>query len=110
MAALAKAIGDTKGRVLFSTLDVVRTHGLLGPVFHEEPGDAGVSLSKVSCRAVFTAREQLTCKLLKLGGLARSSHALLGRSKEREEVMAKPGIADEVQVLRFFESGPIEKA
>lgn len=24
--------------------------------------------------------------------------------------MAKPGIADEVQVLRFFEQGPVEKA
>jgi hypothetical protein len=44
MAALAKAIGDTKGRVLFSTLDTVRAHGLLGPVFHRQPGDSGESL------------------------------------------------------------------
>jgi hypothetical protein len=45
MASLAKAIGETKGRVLFSTLDAVRALGLLGPVFHREPGDAGVSLA-----------------------------------------------------------------
>jgi hypothetical protein len=44
MASLAKAIGETKGRMLFSTLDAVRVHGLLGPVFHREPGDTGVSL------------------------------------------------------------------
>ena len=44
MAALAKAIGDTKGRVLFSTLDAVQLHGLLGKVFHREPGDAGMTL------------------------------------------------------------------
>ena len=44
MASLAKAIGDTKGRVLFSTLDAVQAHGLTGPVFHRVPGDQGVSL------------------------------------------------------------------
>jgi hypothetical protein len=44
MASLAKAIGDTDGRILFSTLDAVRVHGLLGPVFHRQPGDKGVSL------------------------------------------------------------------
>lgn len=44
MASLADAIGDTKGRMLFSTLDAIRTHGLSGPVFHREPGDAGVPL------------------------------------------------------------------
>jgi hypothetical protein len=44
MASLAKAIGDTKGHMLFSTLDAVRTHGLRGQVFHREPGDTGVSL------------------------------------------------------------------
>ena len=44
MASLANAIGDTKGRMLFSTLDAVRAYGLLGPVFHRQPGDAGVSL------------------------------------------------------------------
>ncbi len=43
-ASLAKAIGDTKGRMLFSTLDAVREHGFIGPVFHREPGDAGVPL------------------------------------------------------------------
>ena len=44
MASLAKAIGDTKGNMLFSTLDAVRAHGLLGPVFHREAGDTGVGL------------------------------------------------------------------
>ena len=44
MASLAKAIGDTGGRMLFSTLDAVRSHGLLGPVFHRAPGDPGVPL------------------------------------------------------------------
>ncbi len=44
MASLAKAIGETKGRMLFSTLDAVRVHGLLGPAFHREPGDTGVPL------------------------------------------------------------------
>lgn len=44
MASLAKAIGDTKGRMLFSTLDAVRAHGLLGPVFHRDVGDTGVGL------------------------------------------------------------------
>jgi hypothetical protein len=44
MVALAKAIGDTGGRMLFSTLAAVQAHGLLGPVFHRAPGDAGVPL------------------------------------------------------------------
>lgn len=44
MASLAKAIGDTGGRMLFSTLDAVREKGLLGPVFHRAPGDSGVPL------------------------------------------------------------------
>ncbi len=44
MVSLAKAIGETKGRMLFSTLDAVRTHGLIGPAFHREPGDSGVRL------------------------------------------------------------------
>ena len=44
MVSLAKAIGETKGRMLFSTLDAVRMHGLLGPAFHREPGDCGVPI------------------------------------------------------------------
>jgi hypothetical protein len=32
------------------------------------------------------------------------------KEERRDEVVAKTMIADEVQVLRFFESGPIEKA
>lgn len=44
MASLATAIGDTKGRLLFSTLDAVREKGLLGPVFHRALGDPGVPL------------------------------------------------------------------
>jgi hypothetical protein len=44
MASLAKAIGDTKGSLLFTTLDAVREHGLKGPIFHRQPGDAGVAL------------------------------------------------------------------
>jgi hypothetical protein len=44
MASLAKAIGDTKGRMLFSTLSAVQAHGLRGPVFHREAGDTGVGL------------------------------------------------------------------
>ena len=44
MASLAHAIGDTNGRMLFSTLDAVRAHGLSGPVFHRQSGDMGVSL------------------------------------------------------------------
>jgi len=44
MASLARAIGDTTGGMLFSTLEAVRAHGLSGPVFHREPGDTGTSL------------------------------------------------------------------
>ena len=44
MASLARAIGETKGRVLFATLHAVQVHGFLGPVFHREPGDTGVSI------------------------------------------------------------------
>jgi hypothetical protein len=44
IASLSKAIGDMKGRMLFSTIESVRVHGLVGPVFHREPGDAGVSI------------------------------------------------------------------
>ena len=44
MVSLAKAIGDTHGRMLFSTLGAVREKGILGPVFHRAPGDAGVPL------------------------------------------------------------------
>jgi hypothetical protein len=44
MVSLAKAIGDTNGRMLFSTLDAVREKGILGPVFHRAPGDPGVPL------------------------------------------------------------------
>ena len=44
MASLAKAIGDTRGHLLFSTLDAVREHGLRGPAFHRQPGDVGVPL------------------------------------------------------------------
>jgi hypothetical protein len=44
MIALAKAIGDTGGRMLFSTIDAVREKGMLGPVFHRTPGDAGTPL------------------------------------------------------------------
>lgn len=44
MVSLANAIGETKGRVLFTTLGAVQSHGFLGPVFHRQPGDAGVSL------------------------------------------------------------------
>lgn len=44
MVSLAKAIGDTGGRMLFSTLDAVRERGILGPVFHRAPGDPGVPL------------------------------------------------------------------
>ena len=44
MASLAKAIGDMKGRVLFGTIDAVRAHGLLGPVFRRQAGDTVVSL------------------------------------------------------------------
>jgi len=43
-ASLAKAIGDSGGRMLFSTLDAVRDKGLLGPVFHRVPGDQGAPL------------------------------------------------------------------
>lgn len=44
MVSLATAIGNTKGRVLFSTIGAVRGQGLLGPVFHEQPGDKGAAL------------------------------------------------------------------
>ena len=44
MSSLAEAIGDTEGRVLFSTIAAVRAHGLSGPAFHRRPGDAGVAL------------------------------------------------------------------
>jgi hypothetical protein len=43
-ASLAMAIGDSGGRMLFSTLDAVREKGLLGPVFHRAPGDQGAPL------------------------------------------------------------------
>jgi hypothetical protein len=43
MASLAKAIG-VSDLVLFSTFDLVRTHGLLAPAFFREPGGAAVTL------------------------------------------------------------------
>ena len=49
----------------------------------------------------------MVCKRLRFRGLAARLRTLLST---KEEVMAKPIIVDEVQVLRFFESGPIEKA
>lgn len=44
MMSLAKAIGDQQGRVLFTTLQSIRSRGLLAPVFYAEPGRWGVSL------------------------------------------------------------------
>jgi hypothetical protein len=44
MVSLAKAIGDTGGRMVYSTLDAIQAKGILGPVFHRAPGDAGVPL------------------------------------------------------------------
>jgi hypothetical protein len=59
MASLAKAIGDTDGRMLFSTLDAVRAHGLLGPVFHRDSGDEGVSLFQGSLHRLSSRQESL---------------------------------------------------
>jgi hypothetical protein len=44
MISLAKAIGDQRGRVLFTTLELMREHSFLAPVFYSEPGRWGVSL------------------------------------------------------------------
>lgn len=44
MVSLAKAIGDTQGRMMYSTLDAVREKGILGPVFHRAAGDSGVPI------------------------------------------------------------------
>ena len=44
LVSLAKAIGEMGGRMMYSTLDAVREKGILGPVFHRAPGDAGVPL------------------------------------------------------------------
>jgi hypothetical protein len=44
MDSLAKAIGDGSGRFLFTTLDRVRTDGLLAPIFYLVPGTEGVTL------------------------------------------------------------------
>jgi hypothetical protein len=44
MESLANAIGATNGRVLFSTLDLVRKHGLTAPIFYAAPGSSGVAL------------------------------------------------------------------
>ena len=44
MVSLAKAIGDTGGRMMYSTIDAVREKGILGPVFYRTPGDPGVPL------------------------------------------------------------------
>jgi hypothetical protein len=44
MASLANAIGDAGGRVLFSTLDLVRLHGFLAPVFYVRPDSEGIPL------------------------------------------------------------------
>jgi len=44
MAALANAIGNANGQVLFSTLDLVRLHGFQAPVFYVKADGEGVTL------------------------------------------------------------------
>jgi hypothetical protein len=44
MASLAAAIGDMRGRVLFSTIDAIRTRGMVAPVFYPGPGSKAVAL------------------------------------------------------------------
>jgi hypothetical protein len=44
MASLAAAIGDSRVRVLFSTLDKIRLNGMLAPVFYPTPGSEAVAL------------------------------------------------------------------
>lgn len=44
MEALAKAINDPTGRVLFSTIDLVRAQGLASPVFYRSVGESAVAL------------------------------------------------------------------
>ena len=44
MAALAQAIGQVRIQVFFTTLDLIRAHGFLKPVFYRTPGGEGVSL------------------------------------------------------------------
>ena len=44
MISLARAIPNEHGRVLFSTIDLVRFHGIRGPVFFREPNGPRVVL------------------------------------------------------------------
>jgi hypothetical protein len=44
MASLAAAIGGTRTPVLFSTLDMIRSNGMLAPVFYPQPGSRAVTL------------------------------------------------------------------
>lgn len=44
MDSLARAIGEEQGLVLFTTIDLVRRHGILAPVFYRHPDGEGVAL------------------------------------------------------------------
>ncbi len=37
MKALARAIGNTSATIFFTTIELIRTHGLLAPIFYREP-------------------------------------------------------------------------
>ena len=44
MESLARAIGDERGLFLFTTLELIRQHGLSGPVFYRQNGGQGVRI------------------------------------------------------------------
>ena len=44
MVSLANMIADRQGRILYTTLDLVREHGILAPVFHRHVGQDALAL------------------------------------------------------------------
>ena len=44
MVSLANMIADRQGRILYTTLDLVREHGILAPVFHRHVGQDALTL------------------------------------------------------------------
>lgn len=76
--SLAKAIGDHQGKVLYTTLDLIREQGFLSPVFYEVPGGWGASLfEKLSSQTIPATGEFLKSNKPGISNLAISASGLL---------------------------------
>ena len=89
MLALAKAIGDQRGKVLFTTLELIRDHGFLAPVFYAEPGGWGVSMIEdVSSQSLPSTREFLDANQPDINNVPIFGSGLL---RQRDKKGAKHG-------------------